>query len=134
MKDALIDGEEYLSEDTEAFTKTFNRFRAAGFSVWLDDFGSGYSSLNVLQNYTFDVIKFDMLFLRQLSTRGREMLTSLIGMAKTLGIHTLTEGVETEEQMKTLKDFGCDVIQGYYFSKPLPPDEFEKLIEKEING
>lgn len=121
--------ESLMLEDTEAFTKTFNRFRAAGFSVWLDDFGSGYSSLNVLQNYTFDVIKFDMLFLRQLSTRGREMLTSLIGMAKTLGIHTLTEGVETEEQRQFLLAAGCEAQQGFYYSRPLSKEALFDQIE-----
>ena len=92
--------ESLMLEDAESFEKTFRRFREAGFAVWLDDFGSGYSSLNVLQNYSFDLIKFDMLFLRKLSTKGRDMLASLIGMAKTLGIHTLTEGIETVEQRK----------------------------------
>lgn len=82
--------ESMMFEDTESFEKVFRLFTEAGFKVWLDDFGSGYSSLSVLQNYSFDVIKFDMLFLRKLSTRGREMLASLISMAKTLGIHTLT--------------------------------------------
>ena len=121
--------ESLMLEDTEAFTKTFNRFRAAGFSIWLDDFGSGYSSLNVLQNYTFDVIKFDMLFLRQLSTRGREMLTSLIGMAKTLGIHTLTEGVETKEQRQFLLAAGCEAQQGFYYSRPLSKEALFDQIE-----
>ena len=73
--------ESLMLEDAESFEKTFRRFKDAGFSVWLDDFGSGYSSLNVLQNYSFDVIKFDMLFLRKLSVKGRDMLASLIGMA-----------------------------------------------------
>ncbi len=111
--------ESLMLEDTEAFERTFERFREAGFFVWLDDFGSGYSSLNVLQNYRFDVIKFDMLFLRKLSVRGQEMLASLIGMAKTLGIHTLTEGVETEEQRQFLVAAGCEAQQGYFYSRPL---------------
>ena len=118
--------ESVMLEDTDAFEKIFNRFRDAGFFIWLDDFGSGYSSLNVLQNYSFDVIKFDMLFLRNLSARGRNMLASLIGMAKTLGIHTLTEGVETNEQREFLLDVGCGAQQGFYYARPLSK---EALIE-----
>ena len=119
--------ESVMLEDTEAFEETFRRFREAGFSVWLDDFGSGYSSLNVLQNYPFDVIKFDMLFLRKLSAKGKNMLASLISMAKTLGIHTLAEGVETNEQREFLLDIGCEAQQGFYYARPLPK---EALIEQ----
>ena len=119
--------ESVMLEDTDVFEKIFRRFRDTGFSVWLDDFGSGYSSLNVLQNYPFDVIKFDMLFLRQLSVRGRDMLASLISMAKTLGIHTLTEGVETNEQREFLLDVGCEAQQGFYYARPLSR---EALIEQ----
>ena len=119
--------ESVMLEDTEAFEETFRRFREAGFSVWLDDFGSGYSSLNVLQNYPFDLIKFDMLFLRKLSAKGKNMLASLISMAKTLGIHTLAEGVETNEQREFLLDIGCEAQQGFYYARPLPK---EALIEQ----
>ncbi len=118
--------ESVMLEDTDAFEKTFNRFSDAGFYIWLDDFGSGYSSLNVLQNYSFDVIKFDMLFLRKMTAKGRNMLASLIGMAKTLGIHTLAEGVETNEQREFLLDVGCGAQQGFYYSRPLSK---EALIE-----
>ena len=114
--------ESLMLENAERFEKIFHRFVDAGYSVWLDDFGSGYSSLNVLQNYSFDVIKFDMLFLRNMTLKGRELLMSLIGMAKTLGIHTLTEGVETEEQRLLLRDAGCEAQQGFYYSKPLPKE------------
>lgn len=110
--------ESVMLEDTDVFEKTFSRFRDAGFSIWLDDFGSGYSSLNVLQNYSFDVIKFDMLFLQKMSAKGKNMLASMIGMAKTLGIHTLTEGVETNEQREFLLDVGCEAQQGFYYAKP----------------
>ena len=122
--------ESMMLEDTESFERTFRLFADAGFKVWLDDFGSGYSSLNVLQNYSFDVIKFDMLFLRKLSVRGREMLASLISMAKTLGIHTLTEGVETDEQRKFLLSAGCEAMQGYYYAKPMPREKLTELIDQ----
>ena len=119
--------ESVMLEDTDVFEAMFRRFRDEGFQVWLDDFGSGYSSLNVLQNYAFDVIKFDMLFLRKMSAKGRNMLASLISMAKTLGVHTLTEGVETNEQREFLLDVGCEAQQGFYYARPLSK---ETLIEQ----
>ena len=122
--------ESLMLDDAESFERTFRRFKEAGFSVWLDDFGSGYSSLNVLQNYSFNVIKFDMLFLSKLSIRGRNMLASLVGMAKTLGIHTLTEGVETIEQRKFLVDIGCEAQQGFYYARPLPKEDLIGLIDQ----
>ena len=122
--------ESLMLEDAETFEKTFRRFKDAGFSVWLDDFGSGYSSLNVLQNYSFDVIKFDMLFLRKLSVKGRDMLSSLIGMAKTLGIHTLTEGIETIEQRQFLLDVGCEAQQGFYYARPLSKEDLIDLVDQ----
>ena len=123
--------ESLMLEDTETFQRIFHRFHDAGFSIWLDDFGSGYSSLNVLQNYEFDVMKFDMLFLRADSPRGRQLLISLISMAKTLGIHTLTEGIETEEQREFLISAGCEAQQGFYYSKPVPEEEMAALCEKQ---
>ena len=122
--------ESHMLEDTETFQKIFRRFTDAHFSVWLDDFGSGYSSLNVLQNYSFDLIKFDILFLRNLSFKGRNLLASLISMAKTLEIHTLTEGVETEEQRKFLLALGCEAQQGFYYSKPLSRESLIALIDE----
>ncbi len=123
--------ESIMLEDIESFEKIFLKFSEAGFHIWLDDFGSGYSSLNVLQNYTFDVIKFDMLFLRKLSARGREMLASLISMAKTLGIHTLTEGVETEEQRVFLLETGCEAQQGFYYSRPISRENLVEWVDRE---
>ena len=122
--------ESIMLEDTDTFEKTFSRFRAAGFFVWLDDFGSGYSSLNVLQNYPFDLIKFDMLFLRKMSAKGKNMLASLISMAKTLGIHTLTEGVETNEQREFLLDVGCEAQQGFYYARPLSKEALIEQIDR----
>ena len=119
--------ESLMIEDTDTFQRVFHRFHDAGFSIWLDDFGSGYSSLNVLQNYEFDVMKFDMLFLRDNSARGRQLLISLISMAKTLGIHTLTEGVETQEQREFLTSAGCEAQQGFYYAKPVSEEELAAL-------
>ena len=123
--------ESLMLEDAEAFDMVFRQFHEAHYSVWLDDFGSGYSSLNVLQNYSFDVIKFDMLFLRNLSNKGRQLLASMMFMAKTLGIHTLTEGVETKEHRELLLAMGCEAQQGFYYSKPLSRAELTDLITKQ---
>ena len=107
--------EGHMLEDIDAFQKSFKQFSDAGFSIWLDDFGSGYSSLNMLQNYSFDVIKFDMMFLKDLTVKGKNVLASLISMAKTLGIHTLVEGVETKEHKGFLEAIGCEAQQGFYY-------------------
>lgn len=101
-----------------------DRFRAAGFEVWMDDFGCGYSSLNLLKDYDFDVLKVDMEFLRDMegNQRSKTIVQSVIDMAKTLGIRTLVEGVETRSQRDFLRSAGCDMMQGYLFSKPIPLD------------
>ena len=122
--------ESLMIDEAESFSRILSRLQDAGFSIWLDDFGSGYSSLNVLQNYPFTVMKFDMFFLRNLSPRGRQLLASLISMAKSLGIHTLAEGVETEEQRKFLLDAGCEAQQGYYYSRPLSAADLAALIDR----
>lgn len=99
------------------------RFRKAGFKVWLDDFGSGYSSLNVLKDYHFHTLKLDMAFLHPFTKESRTILTAIVRMAKELGVHTLAEGVETREQAQFLRDIGCEKLQGYYFGRPLPAAE-----------
>lgn len=99
------------------------RFRETGFNVWLDDFGSGYSSLNVLKDYHFHTLKLDMAFLHPFTQASRTILTSIVRMAKELGIHTLAEGVETKEQAEFLREIGCEKLQGYYYGRPLPMEE-----------
>ena len=100
--------ESIMLEDMEAFKRVFNLFHGAGFSVWMDDFGSGYSSLNTLQNYDFSTLKFDLLFLRTFSEKSRQVLAAMINMAKALRIHTICEGVETKEQVLFLRSMGCE--------------------------
>ncbi len=121
--------ESLMLEDIDTFQKLFRQFRDAGFTLWIDDFGSGYSSLNVLQSYSFDVIKFDMQFLHNFTPKGRQLLASLIRMAKSLGMHTLTEGVETEEQQDFLVSVGCELQQGFYYSRPLSRADFVAFID-----
>ena len=124
--------ESAISNDQETMVSNIVRLHSLGYSVWMDDFGSGYSSLNVLKDYVFDVIKFDMQFLQNFgdaskANRARTILTYAVNMAKGLHIHTLTEGVETLEQLEFLKSIGCEKAQGYFFSKPVPFEEAVKL-------
>ena len=90
--------------------------------LWLDDFGSGYSALNVLKDYAFDVMKIDMIFLKDFhgDVRTEAILKSIVNMAESIGMKTLAEGVETQEQAKFLTEIGCERLQGYLFGKPMP--------------
>ena len=121
--------ESLMLEDAQIFRDVLQKFTESGFSMWMDDFGSGYSSLNVLKNYNFDLMKFDMLFLKDFSLKGRRLLASMINMAKSLGIQTLAEGVELKEHQDFLKAAGCEVLQGFFYSKPMTKEELIKLIE-----
>lgn len=100
------------------------KFRDVGYQVWMDDFGSGYSSLNLLKEFSFDEVKLDMAFLSNFSDKGKSIIKSTINMAKDIGIYTLAEGVETEEQYEFLKKIGCEKVQGFLFERPLPYDQF----------
>ncbi len=129
--------ESMLGEDEKLSHEVVRRFREAGFQVWMDDFGSGYSSLNMLKDFQFNELKLDLRFLSSFSDRSRWILTSVIQMAKEIDIHTLAEGVETEEQFQYLRNIGCEKVQGYFFGRPLPYDEItahlnEKGIQTEI--
>ena len=116
--------ESVIGSDFDFMKGQVERFQALGFPVWMDDFGSGYSSLDVLQSIKFDLLKFDMGFMRKLdeSNAGRIILTELMKMAMALGIDTICEGVETEDQVHFLQEIGCSKLQGFFFSKPLPED------------
>lgn len=100
--------------------RIISKFHNAGYEVWLDDFGSEYASLNALHNYSFDVLKIDMGFFQNFDHKSRKIITSVVTMAKSLGMHTLAEGVENKEQYLFLKFIGCGMIQGYYYGHPLP--------------
>ncbi|MBO7136791.1 MAG: bifunctional diguanylate cyclase/phosphodiesterase [Spirochaetaceae bacterium] len=125
--------ESIIGGDFEFMTAQIERFKRRGFSVWMDDFGSGYSSLNTLQLISFDLIKFDMSFMRQLDKgkNGKIILTELMRMAASLGVDTVCEGVETEEQVRFLQEIGCSKLQGFYFCKPIP---VESILEKYRTG
>ncbi len=112
--------ESTFAENQEFMQKIIGSFRDAGYQVWMDDFGSEYSSLNFLKDYKIDEIKLDMKFLSGFDDSCKTIIRSVIRMAKELGVQTLAEGVETKEQLDFLREVGCEKAQGYYFSKPLP--------------
>jgi EAL domain-containing protein (putative c-di-GMP-specific phosphodiesterase class I) len=99
-----------------------------GFMIEIDDFGSGYSSLNMLKDISADILKIDMGFLRasENEVKGRDILETIIELAQKLGMEVITEGVETKKQLDMLNAMGCGMYQGYYFSKPIPVGEFEE--------
>ncbi|MCC6095301.1 MAG: EAL domain-containing protein, partial [Eubacterium sp.] len=110
--------ENVLVQDKDRMIEVVRQLRASGFQIWMDDFGSGYSSLTFLNDYRLDVIKLDMEFLRSFNRTSREIIRSTIHMAKNLGIRTIAEGVERKDQVDFLKSIGCDMMQGWYFGKP----------------
>lgn len=122
--------ESAYTEDPEQIITITRQLREAGFVILMDDFGTGYSSLNMLKDIQIDVLKLDMGFLKSsdYSAKGGNILTAILKMAESLKMQTIAEGVETKEQVEFLKSIGCKYVQGFYYSKPLPVDEFEKLI------
>ena len=123
--------ESTLTEQKEHLQTVSRRFEELGYQIWMDDFGSGYSSLNVLKDFRFDVIKFDMGFLRGNVVQSKIILKHMVDMCKDLGLNTLIEGVETESQFEFIKELGVDYCQGYLFAKPLPVDEAIEYLENE---
>ncbi len=117
--------ESALASNDEMLLADIERFRSGGFKLYLDDFGSGYSSLRVLEGSSFDVVKLDKSLLDEVEVneRARAIVADSISMIKRLALETLCEGVETEEQFLFLKAVGCQKVQGFYFCKPLPHDE-----------
>ncbi len=126
--------ESALTETQDLLQKSIDKLHNDGFSIWLDDFGSGYSSLNVLKDFNFDVIKIDMKFLTNFEKKPvtKVIIDSIIKLSEKIGMKTLTEGVETTEQAEFLKDVGCGRLQGYLFGKPIPLEEFLKQIEDNV--
>lgn len=113
--------------DKERLIETIRKFHEAGFEVWLDDFGSDYSSLKTLHYFPFDVLKIDLEFFRNFDERGRKIIMSVVMMAKSLGMYTVAEGVETGQQFEFLRSIDCGMIQGWYYGKPMP---FEVVMEQ----
>lgn len=122
--------ESVYTDDNIMIDDITSQLRNNGFTILMDDFGSGYSSLNVLKDVQVDVLKMDMMFMFKAKYDGRAetIISSVIRMAKWLNIPVIAEGVDRAEQVEFLKSVSCDYIQGFYFSKPLPAADYEKLI------
>ena len=117
--------EQDLAAEEDRFREQLKRLRESGYLIWLDDFCSGYSSINMFNRFEFDLVKFDLELLKHLDDHNgvnRVILKALVKMVRDLKIHPLIEGVETEEQLEFVKEIGCELAQGYYFSQPQPLD------------
>lgn len=121
-----------FAQSAQVVARTVTSLHELGFKVAIDDFGTGYSSLNMLKDMDFDIIKLDREFLNDASqtTRGYKVVQNIISLAHDLNLKTVAEGVETVEQLEMLKKCGGDMVQGFYFSRPMPEEEFDKLLIK----
>lgn len=124
--------ESALNENSDFLKLECEHFHDVGYSIWIDDFGSGYSSLNTLTEYPFDVLKLDLVFLRSYDKNEKTgpLLAYIVKGALGMGLQPLIEGVETKEHYEFLKEIGCERAQGYYFSKPQPMYELRAYIEE----
>jgi len=121
--------ESALIDNSDGVHRFLSQARTLGIRVALDDFGTGFSSLSYLRNFEFDVLKVDKTFIDELAnTRDYGLVASIVSMGRILGMRVVAEGVETSEQVKRLRQIGCDYVQGFYFSKPLPADAFHQFI------
>ena len=128
--------ESAYTENGDQVIDVVNRLRNDGFEIEMDDFGSGYSSLNMLSSMPIDFLKMDMKFIRNIETSEKDLklVELVLDIAKYLNVPVVAEGVETEKQMEMLRVAKCELVQGFYFSRPLPAEEFEKLIWREVLG
>jgi len=122
--------------DTNNQNKIIDKLHEYGFTIAIDDFGSGFSSLNMLKDFDVDTLKIDTKFLEGFERGGKvgTVVTSVIRMAKWIGIPVVAEGVETREQVDFLRSLGCEMIQGFYYSRPIPRDEYEKLLDTNVSA
>jgi len=126
--------ESAYTDNAHRVLEVVSHLRQMGFEIEMDDFGSGYSSLNMLSDMPIDVLKMDMKFVRNIENSEMDfrLVELILDIAKYLNLTVVAEGVETKGQLELLQNAGCNIVQGYYFSRPLPPEEFEKLIQREI--
>ncbi|UWP59337.1 putative bifunctional diguanylate cyclase/phosphodiesterase [Ruminococcus gauvreauii] len=124
--------ESAYTENPSQIIETVRSLKRLGFEIEMDDFGSGYSSLNMLNEMPLNVLKLDMRFVQSETAKpkNRSILRYIMEIARFLGLRVVAEGVETNEQLERLRDLGCDYVQGYYFARPMPIEEFEKLIKR----
>ena len=128
--------ESAYTDNAQRLLDVISQLRTLGFEVEMDDFGSGYSSLNMLSEMPIDVLKMDMKFIRNIesSTTDLHLVRVILDIARYLRVPVVAEGVETLGQLNLLRDSGCNLVQGYYFSPPVPPEKFESLIQKECEA
>lgn len=125
--------ESALMENSERLQRYLQQARSVGSMVSLDDFGTGFSSLGYLRYFEFDVLKIDKSFIDELgNARDYGLVASIVSMGRILGMKVVAEGVETAEQVKRLRQIGCDYVQGYYFSRPLAPDDFYRFLDNGV--
>ena len=116
----------FSDREIEQMKYQIKEMHRMGFLCSLDDFGSGYSSLGLLMEFDIDIIKLDRRFFTNVSrSKTKDVVESIIKLSRKIGAKTVAEGIETPEQLELLNSVGCDMVQGYIFSKPLPADEFE---------
>lgn len=132
----LLELEITETADNQQVSMKALQLKEEGFTLLMDDFGSGYSSLNILLETPFDVIKLDRKFIENMtvSNKGRMILEQVVSMADKLELGLLAEGVETKEQTELLQSIGCDQVQGYYYAKPMPAEDFFELLLKQKNA
>lgn len=123
--------ESAYTEDPDQLIEMVHKFRALGFIIEMDDFGSGYSSLNMLNELPIDILKLDMKFIRTEMSKpeGKGILSFVIKIAKWMNLEVIAEGIETKAELDRLKEMNCDYGQGYYFAKPMPVEEFEEILK-----
>ena len=127
--------ESAYTEDSEQLLAVVGELREEGFSVEMDDFGSGYSSLNMISTLPIDALKLDMNFIRNMhhkESKNNRIIELMIDIGRYLDVPVVAEGVETEDQVDLLKRMGCHIVQGYYFSKPVSADVFETFIKEKL--
>ena len=129
----LLELEITETADDQQISNKALQLKEEGFTLLMDDFGSGYSSLNILLETPFDVIKLDRKFMENMmvSRKGRLILEQVVAMANKLELGLLAEGVETKEQVDLLQSIGCDQVQGYYYAKPMPAEDFFALLKEQ---
>ena len=125
--------ESMLTDNLAKLIEMMSQLKASGFHISVDDFGSGYSSLNLITMLPFDTLKIDGgFFLRnELTEKNKTVISSVVTLAKSLKLETVSEGVETDEQVNFLRDLGCDMIQGYYYYKPMPAASYEEIVKQQ---
>ena len=120
--------ESAYTENPEQLILIVEQLKKAGFIIEMDDFGSGYSSLNMLAELPIDILKLDMKFLQNKGeqSKNENIMSSIVALAKKINLYVIAEGVEKEKHISMLKSMKCDMVQGYYYAKPMPAEEFEK--------